>query len=71
MLEELSSRGVRLAMVSNSSDSPKQQAIIDRLDLRRFFPIIVLSSDMGIRKPNVEIFQKVRMELAMVCESTQ
>lgn len=45
----------RLAVISNSmSDVPRWG--IEKFDLAQFFDVIVVSRDLGIRKPNPEIF---------------
>lgn len=58
ILEELSSRGHRLAIVSNTF---VPGSVLDRhlasLGLLRFFPLRVYSCDTGYRKPSRKIFQ--------------
>lgn len=56
-LEKLRSQGYRLGMISNTSDDPNVQQIIDRDGLRPYFESIVTSAGCGIRKPDPGIFQ--------------
>jgi HAD superfamily hydrolase (TIGR01662 family) len=56
-LETLKSRGYRLGLISNTSDDINVQGIVDRWGLRPFFETIVTSAALGIRKPDVRIFQ--------------
>ena len=56
-LETLKSRGYRLGLISNTSDDNNVQGIVDRWGLRPFFETIVTSAALGIRKPDVRIFQ--------------
>jgi HAD superfamily hydrolase (TIGR01509 family) len=54
MLERLSNR-YQLAVVSNSmSDIPRRA--IEKFGLARFFDVTVVSRDLGIRKPDPELF---------------
>ncbi len=56
-LETLKSRGYRLGLISNTSDDKNVQGIVDRWGLRPFFETIITSAALGIRKPDVRIFQ--------------
>ncbi len=44
-----------LAICTNTSYAKKQRAIIRQCDVDRFFDMIVVSSEVGIRKPNPDI----------------
>jgi putative hydrolase of the HAD superfamily len=46
-----------LGLISNTSDDKNVQGIVDRWGLRPFFETIVTSAALGIRKPDVRIFQ--------------
>ena len=63
VLEYLKGR-YRLAVISNASSELPRYAI-KRLGLESYFEVIVLSRDIGIRKPSPEIFkftlQKLRL----------
>ncbi len=56
-LETLRQRGYRLGLISNTSDDINVQQLIDRERLRPFFETIVTSAALGIRKPDIRIFQ--------------
>jgi putative hydrolase of the HAD superfamily len=63
ILEELSSK-YKIALVSNTmSDQPKK--LLREAGLDRFFDLIYCSSDLGIRKPNPEIFKRVLNEFGI------
>jgi putative hydrolase of the HAD superfamily len=65
-LEELRQCGYRLALISNASDDPNTQVLVDKLGAREYFEVIISSAAMGIRKPNPKIFQEAleRMHLS-------
>jgi putative hydrolase of the HAD superfamily len=54
-LEQLHRRGLRLALVSNSEGTV--EALLDRLDLSRYFHAVVDSWHLGVTKPDPEIFR--------------
>ena len=56
-LEALKEQGYRLGMISNTSDDPNVQQLVDRWKLRPFFESVVTSAGCGIRKPDKRIFQ--------------
>jgi len=51
----LRERGARLALVSNCSHSTR--AIVDRLGFDELFDTVVLSFELGVRKPDAGIYQ--------------
>jgi putative hydrolase of the HAD superfamily len=51
----LRERGARLALVSNCSHSTR--AIVDRLGFEELFDTVVLSFELGVRKPDAEIYE--------------
>ena len=51
--------GLRLALVTNSADVVKHHAIINKFDLAKHFDAIVISADVGYRKPDSRIFAEV------------
>jgi HAD superfamily hydrolase (TIGR01662 family) len=57
MLETLKSRGYQIGLISNTSDDNNVQGIVDQLELRPFFEVIITSAALGIRKPDARIFQ--------------
>lgn len=57
-LQQLLGEGYRLGLVSNAGDEPDVQTLIDRAGLRPYFEVILVSADLGIRKPNPRIFEQ-------------
>jgi FMN phosphatase YigB (HAD superfamily) len=51
-LTKLKNMGYRLGLISNASNSPDLNRLVDNHDLRKFFEIVVISADEGIRKPD-------------------
>ena len=57
LLQELASK-YKVAMVSNTmSDQPK--LLLQEADMNKYFDLLVCSRDLGVRKPNPEIFNIV------------
>jgi len=69
LLEALRGRGLRLALVSNSA-SPQWllQPVLERQGLVERLDAIVLSSEVGRRKPHPAIFQRALEELEVQAE---
>eukprot|EP01083_Nonionella_stella_P099983 281447_1 len=59
VLEELERRNIKLALISNAENSEKQRGVLRFTDLEKYFPIIVISADVGFRKPDSRIFDTV------------
>jgi putative hydrolase of the HAD superfamily len=49
----------RLALISNAGDMPNVHRLLDKGEFRHYFDPILVSAAEGIRKPHVEIFDKV------------
>jgi putative hydrolase of the HAD superfamily len=56
-LTELTQRGFRLGLISNAGDNEDVQTLIDQHGLRSYFEVILVSAEVGIRKPHPRIFQ--------------
>jgi putative hydrolase of the HAD superfamily len=56
-LETLRSQGYRLGIISNAAYSLDVETLIDKAGIRPFFDTILISADIGIRKPHPKIFQ--------------
>jgi putative hydrolase of the HAD superfamily len=56
-LAQLREGGYRLALISNASDDPNTQTLVDKLGAREFFEVIISSAALGVRKPNPKIFR--------------
>jgi HAD superfamily hydrolase (TIGR01662 family) len=56
-LESLRKHGLRLGMVSNAGDAQDVETLIDQNHLRPYFEQVLISAQVGVRKPNPAIFQ--------------
>jgi len=56
MLAGLAGR-YRLGLLSNFTHPPALYSILDRLEIRSFFTVILISGSVGIRKPHPAIFR--------------
>lgn len=54
LIEDLRTRGFRLGVISNATDLARR--VMDHLGLTRYFETIVISDDVGVRKPDTRIF---------------
>jgi len=59
VLEQLRQKGYRMALISNASDDADIQLLVDKLNIRAFFEVIVSSAAFGMRKPSPKIFSFV------------
>lgn len=57
VLEALRQQGHRMGMISNAGDDDDVQRLVDKCGLRPYFDFIITSAALGIRKPDVRIFQ--------------
>ncbi len=60
LLEDLSRRDMEVGLISNATDLARK--VLTRLDLERYFDPIVISSEIGHRKPSREIFRSALEE---------
>lgn len=56
-LEALKAAGYRLGLISNASDAADVHALIDKAQIRPYFQSIVISAEIGRRKPAAQIFE--------------
>ncbi|VDP17927.1 unnamed protein product [Onchocerca flexuosa] len=56
-LKELQNRKIRLGVISNFDS--RLRTILDGLNLSSYFEVMFLSGEVGIEKPNKQIFEKV------------
>jgi putative hydrolase of the HAD superfamily len=68
ILSRLRTCGLRLGLVSNT-EAILTHEDLDRLGLRTFFDAIVLSSEIGVEKPEPEIFQVTLQRLGIAPSS--
>ena len=59
MLRTLSSRGLRLGMLSNATHDPLIQRLVDRLGFRPWLEPVLSSAGTGIRKPDPAAFTPI------------
>ena len=57
-LEEVKKKGYLTAIVSNFDYAPTAYALIDKYDIGRFFEQIIISEEVGWRKPKDIIFRR-------------
>lgn len=55
LLDDLKDRKFRLGVVSNATDLVRR--VLDNLDLTKYFETIVVSAEVGVRKPHERIFK--------------
>ncbi len=55
LIEDLIDRKFKLGLVSNATELLRR--VMDRLDFTRYFDTIVISSEVGVRKPDSRIFE--------------
>lgn len=65
VLRELQRREIIMALISNARFGPFVPQALDRLGMTRFFNSIVVSADVGIRKPNPDIYLNVLREIGV------
>jgi putative hydrolase of the HAD superfamily len=65
-LNALRQLGYRLGIISNAAYSLDVETLIDKAAIRPFFETILISADIGIRKPHPKIFQ-VALDRSCVC----
>jgi len=68
-LTALQTKGYRLGLISNASNTPDLNRLIDNHNLRRYFEIVVISAEEGIRKPDPRIFLKTLNTLGVKPEN--
>lgn len=57
-LEALQVNGYRLGLISNAANPLDLNRLIDDHDLRKYFEVILISAEEGIRKPDPRIIQR-------------
>lgn len=67
-LRSIRDRGLRVALISNLA-SPYKLAV-DRLELESYFDVILYSCDLGIAKPNPDIYEAALSQLGATSECT-
>ncbi len=62
-LETLQRAGYRLGLISNAGDAADAHALIDKAHIRPYFQSIVISAEVGYRKPAARIFEAALDEM--------
>jgi putative hydrolase of the HAD superfamily len=68
VLRQLDGMGHRLGMISNATDDPLIQRVVDRLGFRPWLRPALSSAGVGIRKPDPRIFHMVLNEWGLLPE---
>ncbi len=64
-LDDVSKKGYRMAIISNFDYAPTAYSLIDKFRIGRFFEQIIISEEVGWRKPKPIIFRRA-MELMSI-----
>ena len=56
-LRTLRAMGYHITLISNAADAQDVQSLVDKAGLRPYLEFILISADVGIRKPHPRIFQ--------------
>jgi HAD superfamily hydrolase (TIGR01549 family) len=67
-LDDLKSKGLRMALISNAGDASNVKRLLDKGQLMGYFDPILVSADEGIRKPHVSLYHKVLREWGLKAE---
>jgi putative hydrolase of the HAD superfamily len=57
VLDELKKHGYRLGLISNAADADDARALIERFQLGSWFELMLISAEVGYRKPHPQIFE--------------
>ena len=69
-LHTLKEMGFKLGVISNARDEKDAQTLIERENLRQYFSLVLISSAMGVRKPNPKIFIRALQHWDIPAEQT-
>jgi len=58
VLDQLKKAGFRLGLISNAAYAPDVYAQLNQYRLKEYFEQILISAEVGVRKPHLHIFQK-------------
>jgi len=59
VLDEIHKSDYRLGMISNAGNAANVQRLIDKVDIRKYFDPLLISSGVGLRKPHRLLFEVV------------
>jgi HAD superfamily hydrolase (TIGR01549 family) len=69
-LEELCARGYRLGLITNRSGVENFYLLLDRLELRPYFDLVLASGEVGVQKPDPGIFIAALEKMGARAESS-
>lgn len=69
-LRKLAGAGYRIGLISNASDAADVHALIDKAQLRPWLEAIVISAEVGLRKPSPRIYKIALNALNMLPAQT-
>lgn len=58
----------RIGLLSNFTDGPAGRAILERFELMPFFDAVLISGEVGYRKPHPTVFERLLAELEVAPE---
>jgi HAD superfamily hydrolase (TIGR01662 family) len=59
IVEDLNREGHRLALITNAGDRENSNRLIDKAGVRGMFDPILISAEVGLRKPHPQVFRAV------------
>jgi putative hydrolase of the HAD superfamily len=69
-LTELRGNGFRMGLISNAKSDWAVRSILGKLDLAKFFDVIVTSAALRVRKPRLDIFSRALVALDVKAAET-
>ncbi|GAP13871.1 haloacid dehalogenase superfamily, subfamily IA, variant 1 [Longilinea arvoryzae] len=69
-LEALKKAGFRLGLISNAGDAADANTLIDKAEIRPYFQTILISAEVGYRKPAARIFEMALEEMKAIPEES-
>ena len=69
-LTELGARGYRLGLITNRNSAERLTGLLDQLNLRSYFDLVLASGEVGVQKPDPGIFAAALERLDAVAGSS-
>jgi HAD superfamily hydrolase (TIGR01662 family) len=69
-LAELRTRGYRLGLITNRENVDRFYELLDAMDLRSYFDMILTAGEVGIRKPDPGVFDVALERMASLAEES-
>lgn len=69
-LDALKKNGYQLGLISNAGDAADAHTLIDKAQIRDYFQTIIISAEVGYRKPAARIFEAALGELHAAAENS-